>query len=464
MAATPVAMGFSLLGPFTPWQTTALGYQLNGTIGGPMNLGEGFRWNVPVITYSFDRSFLDYFGPNGVIAIDQAMKHFNDLPSASKISPDLAGYSPQTMRENYEAAALGIVDLKTTAMSIIMEELGFADPIRFAFTLRARETRTVGTITITNYTTVVRNYDPVTYGPSAYVNGVLYTYTIQEFQNPDFADAIESVRFTTDNNDNTPVARALFASGLFRTGLTRDDVGAMRYLYNPNNYAVENLLPDVAAGQGNISGWIPYIAITNTITVTNTIVGTNALGTNILSTGLRGGRNKLSFQKVLFDPVLGSFFTPVESSYTDVAVSTNRELVMQPVTRTIIRPDIIFTSEDLGLANNGISPLIFSRTTTASWIDNDALNGSDEVGAFAAGPGVITPQVRIAFTDQLPIYVNSTSSAFLNDGFPGEDSAFTLNVWGSFDGSTNAPIIYPQSQLLNINRLRQSILSGVPPQ
>lgn len=63
------ASGFSLLGPYTDWMSRANGYQQPGDVGGPMDITEGYRWNVPVVTYGFDRSFLDYFGSNGVAAV-----------------------------------------------------------------------------------------------------------------------------------------------------------------------------------------------------------------------------------------------------------------------------------------------------------------------------------------------------------------------------------------------------------
>ncbi len=63
------ARAFSLLGPYASWMDTAKSYRQPGDIGGPMNVGEGYRWNLPVISYGFERSFLDYFGTNGVAAV-----------------------------------------------------------------------------------------------------------------------------------------------------------------------------------------------------------------------------------------------------------------------------------------------------------------------------------------------------------------------------------------------------------
>jgi hypothetical protein len=467
--AVPRAKAFALLGPYTAWQAQGIGYQLPGDIGGPMGLNEGFRWNVPLITYGFDKTFIDYFGPEGVRAITEAMQIFNDLPAANRMSADLSEFSPQTLRENYEASALGIVDLKTTALTVVMEELGFADPVRFTFTLRGRETRP--NPARTNYTTIIRNFDPVSLAPTRYVNGFPYTYFIREFAVPfDHADAIEEGLFSQDDLNFLPVATGAFrsgssggnspfVSGFYRVGLTRDDVGGIRFLYNPKNYAVESLLPTVTAGTGRVGGgWVPFVGITNGLGVTNTIIGTNALGTNnILAVGVRGGKNKLRFQRAFFDPILGTFFTTISNAYTDIVVSTNREFVVQPVVRTVTQPDILFSAADLGLIN-GIDPVIYERTTTAVWINNDALNGFDPVDGEANGPGVIPPQVQITFTSILPVFFNSTANAFLDS--PGEDSAFTYGTWGSFDGSTNAPIIFDgRGQLLSIEQLRVKILS-----
>ena len=76
---------FSLLGPYADWMDVQKGYQLAGDIGGPMNIGEGYRWNLPVVTYGFDRSFLDYFGSNGVAAVEGAIGILNALPPASSV-------------------------------------------------------------------------------------------------------------------------------------------------------------------------------------------------------------------------------------------------------------------------------------------------------------------------------------------------------------------------------------------
>ena len=56
---------FSLLGPYADWMQQTNNFREPGDIGGPMDITEGYRWNVPVVTYGFDKSFVDFFGRCG---------------------------------------------------------------------------------------------------------------------------------------------------------------------------------------------------------------------------------------------------------------------------------------------------------------------------------------------------------------------------------------------------------------
>src|SRR5439155_12205767 len=119
------ADAFSLLGPYASWMDAQKSYQQPGDIGGPMNIGESYRWNIPVITYGFDRSFLDYFGSNGVAAVESAIGILNELPPASAIDPD--DYPNYAWRANYLAQSEGLLDLKSQALSTLLEQMGLAD-------------------------------------------------------------------------------------------------------------------------------------------------------------------------------------------------------------------------------------------------------------------------------------------------------------------------------------------------
>ena len=158
----PNALAFSLGGPLTgdpggeDWQTVRLGYSdstttLNGAIMSPKNLTHEYRRNVPVLRYAFDSTFINYFGTNGIAAVEAAIAVFNSLPNVGTLSRNLNEYpldDPQTgatttfrdsRQINYSAQALNLLDLKSATMGVLTEQLGLVSPERFTWTLRSRE-------------------------------------------------------------------------------------------------------------------------------------------------------------------------------------------------------------------------------------------------------------------------------------------------------------------------------------
>ena len=133
-------------------------------------------------------------------------------------------------------------------------------------------------------------------------------------------------------------------------------------------------------------------------------------------------------------------------------MTTNSSAIKQKVQRGVIQPDFLFVAEDLGLVVN-LVPALTSRSGTGTWVDNDALNGADDT-TQSSGPGVIGTPVRISFSNQLPYF--STDTAV--DEFPGEDNALKSVIWGSFDATTNPPVIYPFNGRLTISELRHKLL------
>jgi hypothetical protein len=275
MAAVHSASAFSFVGITEPYQVAALGYTVFPW-DAPHNLGEEFRWNVPVLYYTVDQTFLDYFGTNGVAAVDAGFKVFNDTLSTnvSSWSPGLDEFPLESMQLNYTASALHLFDVKSCMLEIMMKELCLADPVAYTWTLRNSAPGAVTGSLI--YGVIQRNFDPATWEPSAYVNGILYTYWI------DLTTAgaitvpvsVDPMAFTS-----SPVAapKSLYAEGAYYgyyyTGLTRDDVGGLRYLLCTNNLILEN------AGSGTLTSVtntapellytsnltdLAYLALTNT--------------------------------------------------------------------------------------------------------------------------------------------------------------------------------------------------------
>jgi hypothetical protein len=252
---------FSLLGPFPSgndapdgYQQPVIGYNLDGDIGSPKNLGEEYRWNTPILNYAFDSDFFDYFGLQGSLEVEKAIQILNAVSNLSSYSATLEEVPLEAARVNFQARALNLVDLKSAALSLMVEELGLASPDRFTWALRDRRPLPGANCPDMSYDVIKRNFDPVTFEPSSYVNGTLYSYSIVEIctgENP-LADAVE---FSVDPLALGFSAVASFGQGNiqggFWTGLTRDDIGGLRYMLRTNNINFESVSSDSVLLQTN---------------------------------------------------------------------------------------------------------------------------------------------------------------------------------------------------------------------
>jgi hypothetical protein len=396
---------FSLLGPPEPWMNSTIGYQLPGDIGGPMNVGEGYRWNIPVITYGFDHSFTEYFGSNGVAAVESAIAVLNALPPAS--SMDLSQYPAQPWHVNPVAASARLVDVKTMALQLLLEQLGLADPTRWVFTIHDYYSLPPNS---TNYvfTVIKRNFDPADASPSSFVNGGRYSYFIQEYIRSNAFSCV-ALPFLSD-----PLARRTAAANLwslfygeYLEGLSPDDAGGIRYLLSGNRVAFENLLPDVHA------------------------LGTNSV---LVRAAYRPGVEKITFVRFPFSPLSGQFGT-FTNRWTDIFYDWD-SVYYQDVERVTTRPDILFSARDLG--GN-----LVDRTGTTNWENNAALNGNPS----GAGPGIIRPPVTLTFTTGGPQSVNIYNPGQILNGLS-ESTASTNFWWASFDSNTNGFVTYPRAEVL----------------
>ena len=254
LAGSQSMFGFALLGPFNEsFQTPVIGYGVsglevgfgnqNGSVdnGGPKNIGQGYRWNIPTVYYAEDASWIGYFGSNGIVEVDKAFALFNSLSNVSSYSADLSEWPFDSRRVNGAAEAFGLIDVKSTTMSLLMEQLGLAQPDRYVWTLRGRALPVGAACPNFAYLVIQRNYDPTTQIYSPFVNDTLYGYVIAELcaitPAPFGALQADAVEYTADpTTANSAVAAAVLQTdGMYYTGLTRDDIGGLRYLYQSNN-------------------------------------------------------------------------------------------------------------------------------------------------------------------------------------------------------------------------------------
>lgn len=446
------AGAFALLGPFDTWQTGAIGYDPHGgvDIGGPMNINEGYRWSFKPITYGFDPSFIHYFGNAGSNAVVQAINILNNLPQFSKMSASLSEFPDDTMKANYPATSLGILDVKSYTLGVLLEEFGLAGAERYVWTLRDRR---VISPTVTQYLVIQRNYDPATSVYSPFVNDVLYTYAVVDpipLTAGSYADAVEfpldpdaraftSVSMTAENNADPVDVNQFFNIGNFYTGLTRDDIAGLRYLYNGSraNAYVQTLPAGATLSSSGGSPWSPVPGTNN---------GTTGTGTTNAATGvtaaLRTGVDKIQLVQVHFDSVFGAFVAET-NTYVD-AYFTNGVVAKQAFTKTLTQPDILFAAGELNL-NAGGAPNLLVRTTAAapSFVNDAALNTVAPAGQnIVAGPGQIDGPVVITFAKIGPYIINQSPSSL--DQTTG---SFGI-IWGSFDATTNPPVVYPEGLTL----------------
>jgi hypothetical protein len=329
---------------------------------------------------------------------------------------------------NATAANLQIRDLKSAALSTVLGQMGLASPERWTYTLRDR---TVVNNT-TNYTVIQRNFDPISLLPNNIVNGVLYTYTVAEPLLPgNFADAVETR--VSGNINNISVASVDDGGGLlagqFFTSLTRDDYGALRYLLRFNNVNTETLDANVTL----VDTRSPYAPFQ----------GTNAQTNIPIAIARRPGIDRVSFNPIALDSLLGIVVRAVTNRYVDRYFNpTNNVLTNQTVQRVVNLPDILFAAGDLPPPALGlISGATLVRPTSTRWVNNSALPGNTVAGgaAILSGPGVIPAALSNATAIVIEFNTLGASRAnFSGAGarFLDERSSTVNGVWGYFDATT----------------------------
>ena len=459
MTAVQQDWAFTGIGTTETWQTAALSYgtryfyaPLPSTynevpftpgnvpyteLGGPKNIQQFSRLNVGVLTYSYDFTFLNYFGADGVKAVDAAFAILNALPAASFASPNLTEFITEGNQQiNYTARALSMLDMKSVVLQLMIEHMGLLGETH-VFDLRAQN----GTCGAAAYDVVIRNFDPVTWNPSTYVNGTAYTYVIAD--NCTEADALEEASGQPGGGISTTSSAVATQEALqlggFYLGITRDDMGGLRYLYRKDNWNIEALPTGCYTGPPTTGS--PYQVITT---------NTNALTAGF--TGILGGVDKITFVKVAYDSLIGDTFGTNVVHFT-VPLLTNYAKEHLLVWRTNTAPDIIFSAADLlnTPAAGEDQPYVRTMTFLASPATNTVTTGVSTIA------GNISPTMTVTLNNVGPLYVN-ISTGFL------QNSAFFLYPYfqfGSFDGSTNAPIAFPnRTSLAALEALELSPPSG----
>lgn len=347
-------------------------------IAGPMSIGAEYRWNVPVITYDFDDSFKNFFGERGMAAVEEAIGAVE-----AGFESDVATAPTDVFRLHFTAQAEGVHDLKTLTMAILLEQAGLANAAKHTYVLRG----VVVTAEGTNYQVVQRNFDPMTFAPSDSVNGSKLGYVAAAVGGGNF-DAVE---FPINQAESIKrgVAGTVPGPGEYARGLSRDDVGGLRYLYATNNFRME-------APSANVE----------------------AVGGTLVEVALRPGVGKIHFVRHAPPGVIATNYVRAVG-FNDVYVQDGVTKT-QAVQRVIFGPDLLFKAEDLGTDISG-APTLFARTL-GPWGNNSGLNGGS-----GEGPGTIIPYGVIAFS-KVPL------------------SPTAASMWGSFNQGGGYYLFNPLDQ------------------
>ncbi|MFZ0829125.1 MAG: hypothetical protein WAO02_17060 [Verrucomicrobiia bacterium] len=373
-------------------------------------------------------------------AVESAFRILNDLPPASSLEP--TNYPFHSQRINYAAQTQRLNDLKSYTLFLLLEQMGLTQPTRYIYVLRGwnpslfnyespygefavivEGSTELGNSMDPNNNAlsfiIERNFDAETLSPSFYVNGTVYGGLVNSYL------AGSSGGFTTGENYIIPFAADPYADiytaaadipenpGEFRTGLTYDDVGGLRYLLSTNNVNDETLLPSVHPIRHGFAGRRAHAFVNG---------------------ARRPGVEKITFVRQPVNALTGAFL-PMTSQFID-HYFTNGILKQQPVARVVSQPDFLFLATDTG--DDDINSGGLTRTGTTNWMNNATLNENTN----GEGPGVIQPPIKFNF-GRLGRQMFSYVGLF---GFSDESAEDLSTPWSTFDGSTNPPISYPAPQ------------------
>ena len=256
----------------------------------------------------------------------------------------------------------------------------------------------------------------------------------------------ESIGFITKPYmpvDSTVVLDEITPSHLFATNAIVGDffilpaglcgVGGLKSLINPPpvSTAAAVLTSSTNATTTNAASFTQTLLVQ----VTNRTFLANGITCGADVAALRQGIDKITLVRRDYDSLLGTLYNPITNEYDLYAVSNNA-VVGQRVQRVVTQPDFVFTAGDLasGPNNNPFLRSQFSRTF--NW-------DIAHIPAGLFGPGTIIGPTTVVLDNSGPLQANPAglvdTNGFLNS------SAFTSTnwVWGSFDGTTNPPVIYP---------------------
>jgi hypothetical protein len=199
-------------------------------------------------------------------------------------------------------------------------------------------------------------------------------------------------------------------------------------------------------------------ALTSVVFTTNpanqvSLFTNHALVVNVFScvqntSALREGVGKINFFRVDYDSLVGTNWGPVTNTYTLTAV-TNNAPVTQTFYRVVNQPDIIFSAADLA-GGPATAPFFFPNSYPIPNFNQASILPG------LAGPGTIQPGLVITLNKVGPsLLFEASEDEFVSWFGIASASPLPYFQWASFDGTTNAPVVYP------VNTSYQSLINNI---
>jgi len=307
----------------------------------------------------------------------------------------------------------------------------------------------------TNFVTTFANVIPVV--TNKFTTNILMTVTTGPLAKSAFGSQVVSITnyqaiVTTNPSGDFYVVpnfgNNLCGSGIIYTGLT-----SVVYTTNLVTSISTNLITATNAtlytvSQSIISSYLSHTFVAYPVNCGQT---TNA-------TGLYQGIDKIQFIRVNYDSLLGQTFEPITNSFTMVAI-TNSQTRLQHFDRLVTTPDVVFDAEDLAAGNGAVNGASIAAIGVPNYDQGNILPG-------LAGPGVINPPTAFIFDKVGNVFINGSLAVYAQttNSFLNQTTEYQLLAYGSFDGTTNAPVVYPNgSSILNLqNQLLLQITPGSP--
>ena len=261
------------------------------------------------------------------------------------------------------------------------------------------------------------------------------------------------------------------------------------------------VIPAGSVGYNNI------FVITNAVVYTNVLVSVNSTGTNAGTTlttpgysfaqstitygtnytlwvyaltvakstpavALRQGIGRVQFIRADYDSLLGQTFQHFTNSWSIVKIEGGQRIT-ENYTRETTAPDFVFSAKDLTVPAPPRFPYGPDSTVPIPQFDQTGVRGG------LSGPGTITPGgMNFTFNKSVngSLYRNGSMN-YYNEFHGGnyntnalgketpiwldEDSQISMAAWGSFDQSTNMPVLYASSSSI-VSLLNQVIIQVAP--